>query len=140
MAVAGAVLDLTLNLALLSVPLCYFNPVSQLKIMCPGVWPTGPSWVASSFFFFLRFYLFMRDTEREAETYAEGEAGSLQGARCGTRSQDHGTSPEPKADAQPLSHPSIFFGLSVCTCGMGRAIPSSLVGSQDWRPSRVSGK
>ena len=41
----------------------------------------------------------MRDTERGAETQAEGEAGSLLGARCGTRSQ------EPKADAQPLSHP-----------------------------------
>ena len=26
-------------------------------------------------------YLFMRDTEREAETRAEGEAGSMQGAR-----------------------------------------------------------
>ena len=25
-------------------------------------------------------YLFMRDTEREAETQAEGEAGSMQGA------------------------------------------------------------
>ena len=33
-------------------------------------------------------YLFMRDTEREAETQAEGEAGSLQGARCGTQSWD----------------------------------------------------
>ena len=33
--------------------------------------------------FSLRFYLFMRDTEREreAETQAEGEAGSMQGAR-----------------------------------------------------------
>ena len=34
--------------------------------------------------FFLRLYLFMRDTqrerEREAETQAEGEAGSMQGA------------------------------------------------------------
>ena len=29
-------------------------------------------------------YLFMRDTEREAETQAEGEAGSTQEARCGT--------------------------------------------------------
>ena len=29
-------------------------------------------------------YLFMRDTQREAETQAEGEAGSLPGARCGT--------------------------------------------------------
>ena len=31
--------------------------------------------------FFLGFYyLFMRDTQREAETQAEGEAGSLRGA------------------------------------------------------------
>ena len=30
-------------------------------------------------FFFLRFYLFMRDTENKAETQAEGEAGSAQG-------------------------------------------------------------
>ena len=40
-------------------------------------------------------YLFMRDTHthREAETQAEGEAGSMQGARCGTRSQDSGITP-----------------------------------------------
>ena len=31
-------------------------------------------------------YLFIREREREAETQAEGEAGSMQGARCGTRS------------------------------------------------------
>ena len=30
----------------------------------------------------------MRDTEREAETQAEGEAGSLWGAQCRTPSQD----------------------------------------------------
>ena len=43
-----------------------------------------------SFFFKDFIYLFMRDTEREreAETQAEGEAGSMQGARCGTRSCD----------------------------------------------------
>ena len=35
-------------------------------------------------------YLFLRDTEREAETQAEGGAGSLQRARCGTRSRDPG--------------------------------------------------
>ena len=29
-------------------------------------------------------YLFIRGTQREAETQAEGEAGSLGGARCGT--------------------------------------------------------
>ena len=35
------------------------------------------------------FYLFIHDrhTQREAETQAEGEAGSTQGARCRTRSQ-----------------------------------------------------
>ena len=34
--------------------------------------------------FFKRFYLFMTDAHTEAETQAEGEAGSMQGARCGT--------------------------------------------------------
>ena len=40
----------------------------------------------------------MRDREREAETQAEGEAGSTQEGTPGSR-------PEPQADAQPLSHP-----------------------------------
>ena len=31
-----------------------------------------------------------REREREAETQAEGEAGSMQGARCGTGSPDSG--------------------------------------------------
>ena len=54
-------------------------------------------------------YLFMRDTEIEAETQAEGgEAGSMQGAQCGTRSWDPGSRPGPKADAQPLSHPGVL--------------------------------
>ena len=35
----------------------------------------------------------MRHTEREAETQAEEEAGSMQGARCETRSQDPGITP-----------------------------------------------
>ena len=61
------------------------------------------------FFFFYRFYLFIHERHRERQ--AEGEAGSLWEARCGTQSQDPGTRPEPKADAQPLSHPGIprFF-------------------------------
>ena len=41
------------------------------------------------FFFFLRFYLSVHEREREAE----GEAGSLQGARCGTRSLDPRVTP-----------------------------------------------
>ena len=47
----------------------------------------------------------MRDTERGRDI--EGEAGSSQGARCGTRSWGPGSHPEPKADAQPLNHPDI---------------------------------
>ena len=37
-------------------------------------------------YFFKHFYLFIheRPTHTEAETQAEGEAGSLQGAQCGT--------------------------------------------------------
>ena len=60
----------------------------------------------------------MRDTEREreAETQSEGEAGSMQGARCWTRSRDSipglnprtpGSRPGPKAGTKPLSHPGI---------------------------------
>ena len=53
----------------------------------------------------------MRDTdwEREAETQAEGEAGSMQAARCGNRSWSPGSHPGPKAGAKPLSHPGIPF-------------------------------
>ena len=46
----------------------------------------------------------MRDIEREAETQAEGEAGSPQRAQRGTGSRILGSGPELKADAQPLSH------------------------------------
>ena len=56
----------------------------------------------------------MKDThtKREAETQAEGEAGSMQRAHCGTQSWILGSCPEPKADTQPLSHlgvPLLFF-------------------------------
>ena len=42
------------------------------------------------YYMFLKIFLnlFMRDTEKESETKAEGEVGSLQEAGCGTRSQD----------------------------------------------------
>ena len=55
--------------------------------------------VIFSFFFFKGFYLFiylfMRDTERKAETWAEGEAGSMQEAQCGTHPGTLGSCPEP---------------------------------------------
>ena len=52
-------------------------------------------------------YLFIKDTEKEAETQAEGEAGSLPGARYGTQSQIPESHPDPKADVQLLSHPGV---------------------------------
>ena len=48
-------------------------------------------------------YLFMR--KREAETQAEGEAGSMQGARRGTRSRVSRIRPWAAGGAKPLSHP-----------------------------------
>ena len=59
-----------------------------------------------NFFFFTDFiYLFIyeRHTQREAETQAEEEAGSMQGVGCGTQSWDSRL----KASARQLSHPGI---------------------------------
>ena len=44
-------------------------------------------------------YLFMRDTEREAETQVEGEAGSLGEPDAGLNPRTPGSCPEPKTDA-----------------------------------------
>ena len=58
-------------------------------------------------FYFLRLYLFIHERhrgEKEAETQAEGEAGSMQGLDPRTP----GSRPEPKADAQRLSHPDVL--------------------------------
>ena len=49
---------------------------------------------------FIFIYLLMKDTLREAETQAEGEAGSTQGALYGARS----CMPWAKAGAKVLSH------------------------------------
>ena len=51
-----------------------------------------------------RFYLFMRDTQREAETQAEGEVGSMQEAQHGTRSWVPRIMPWVEGGAKPLSH------------------------------------
>ena len=49
----------------------------------------------------------MRKEKREAETQAEGDVGSMLGARCETPSLILGSHPEPKADAQLMSHPGV---------------------------------
>ena len=46
----------------------------------------------------------MRDREKDAETQAEGEAGSMQGARRGTRSQVSRITPRAEGSTKPLSH------------------------------------
>ena len=46
----------------------------------------------------------MTDTEREAETQAEGEAGSMQGARRGTWSWVSRTTPPAESGAKLLGH------------------------------------
>ena len=46
----------------------------------------------------------MRDAEREAETQAEGEAGSMQGAQHETRSQVSRIPPWAEGGAKLLSH------------------------------------
>ena len=60
------------------------------------------------FFKFFKYfiYLFMKDTEREreADTQAEGEAGSTQGARRGTWSQVSRITPWAEGGAKLLSH------------------------------------
>ena len=47
----------------------------------------------------------MRDTERDAETQAEGEGGSMQGARHGSRSRDSRIMPWAKGRHQTTEPP-----------------------------------
>ena len=54
----------------------------------------------------------MRDTQREAETQAEGEAGSTQGAQRGTQSQVSRIRPWAEGSTKLLSHlgcPQVCF-------------------------------
>ena len=49
----------------------------------------------------------MIDTQREADTQAEGEAAPCREPDSGLDPKTPGSRPEPKADAQLLSHPGI---------------------------------
>ena len=49
-------------------------------------------------------FIYSRETQREAETQAEGEAGSLQGARPGTQSLVSRFTPWAEGGAKPLSY------------------------------------
>ena len=80
----------------------------------------------------------MRDTQREAETQAEGEAGSLWGAQHGILGpRDHALSPN--ADAQLPSHPDAPV-LFLHQDSLAECLPSAQVvspGSWDRVPHRA---
>ena len=59
------------------------------------------------FYFFLKIlFIYLWETHREAETQAEGgETGSMQGSRCGTRSQDPGIMPWAKGKYSTTESP-----------------------------------
>ena len=77
----------------------------------------------------------MRDTEREAETQAEGEAGSPWEPEAGLNPRTLGSQPEPKADTQLLSHPGIP------SCGVCCASPWTVSGLflLMWKSSCICG-
>ena len=56
----------------------------------------------------------MRDTERVAETQAEGEAGSCGQPDAGLDPRTQGSRPESKAVAQPLRYPGAPRLLKSC--------------------------
>ena len=81
----------TLQTAVFSPPQGKYGGGRQVWRLCPHFLPVSPEicvltiQLCVSLFFIKDFiYLFMRDTQREAEPQAEGEAGSMQGARHGT--------------------------------------------------------
>ena len=72
----------------------------------------------------------MRDTERGAETQAEGEAGSCREPDVGLDPRTPGSRPEPKADAQPLSHPGALQVLRIYYAYKCRVLQSLLRDTQ----------
>ena len=64
-------------------------------------------WVFPLFYFFyLRFYLFMKDTHRERQRHRQREKqASCREPDVGLDPRNPGSQPELKADTQPLSHP-----------------------------------
>ena len=85
--------------------LCNLQRMSFYQLINQG----GMNWrrkITFSLFFF--FFIYDRHTvrEREAETQAEGEAGSLhQAPDVGVDPGSPGSRPGPKAGAKPLRHP-----------------------------------
>ena len=82
---------------------------------------------------FKKDFVYAWETQRVAETQAEGEAGSLWGAQCGTRSQDPRITPSAKgrrSTTEPPRCPQLSFWL--WSAGSLRASPSSFLLSHVW--------
>ena len=73
---------------------------------CLLTWETN--WIVKAYIYFLRFYLFIHERyrERQIQRQREKQAPSRK-PDAGLDSRILGSCPEPKADAQPLSHPGI---------------------------------
>uniref|UniRef100_A0A8C0LK84 ATP-binding cassette sub-family A member 17-like n=1 Tax=Canis lupus dingo TaxID=286419 RepID=A0A8C0LK84_CANLU len=81
-------------------------------LSCPLL-PLNPSMAPSSLqvkvkLFFYKKILFIHERHRErSRDTGRGRSRLLRGGRCSTQSQDPGSHPGPKADAQLLSHPGV---------------------------------
>ena len=80
---------------------------------------------------FKRLYLFIHERHTEAETQAEGEAGSMQ-PNVGLDPGTPGSCPELKGDAQLLSHPGAIWSQM-------QTIESILVGYMDGHTEMLFG-
>ena len=81
--------------------LCFFSPNLHSYVF-----------FSSNHFTLVALRLFIHERQREAKPQAEGEAGSMQGARGRTRFWVSRIMPWAKGDAKPLSHlgcPDFFF-------------------------------
>ena len=80
----------------------------------------------------------MRDTEREAETQAEGEAGSMQKPDMGLNPGSLGSGPGLKAALNPLSHPEFPSHTNLEPTGNTRVAKCFVTGLNS--PSRLIGR
>ena len=101
--------------------------------------------ISLSFFKIFFIHEIYRDRERKAETHAEGEAGSLQGSRRGTRSQDSRITPWAEGRHQTAEpprdpHPQLFLKkrnkLLLCRMHSSSKDPRS----GDWRQAPLRGR
>ena len=68
-------------------------------------WPQTVNMLEQCPIFLKILFIYSWETHREAETQADREAGSMQGAQCRTQSQVSRITPWAEGGAKPLSHP-----------------------------------